>query len=348
MAHNINFNDNTGKHSFFSVQQPAWHGLGQIISDYPTSVEAIHHAQLDFTVEKRPLFTYDSENHHGDPEADLLIPEIEVPDYFATIRTDTDQVLGVVGSKYKVFQNIEAFNFMDALAGEGVRYETAGALGKGEQIFITAVLPDHFTVGRNDEILNYLFLKASHDGNGLILGITPTRIVCSNTLNAAIKDCTNMISIRHTENMETRLEDARKVLTKSAEVSVAYKEVFNRWAKIRISDKQQKKLIQMAMAPNPETLESVKQDEEDFSSQFVNVCDQVLKYHFEDHAQQMETTKGTLFGAFNAVTGYFQNVKTFKSAEEKVKSILYNGAAQVKAQKAFDLCKDFEKWNSFF
>ena len=148
--------------------------------------------------------------------------------------------------------------------------------------------------------------------------------------------------------METRLEDARKVLTKSAEVSAAYKEIFNRWAKIRISDKQHKKLIQMAMAPNPETLESVKQDGEDFSSQFVNVCDQVLKYHFEDHAQQMETTKGTLFGAYNAVTGYFQNVKTYKSAEEKVKSILYNGTAQVKAQKAFDLCRDFEKWNSFF
>ncbi|SIN77279.1 DUF932 domain-containing protein [Chitinophaga niabensis] len=347
MGHNINFNEKTQKYSLFAVKDPAWGGLGQVIADYPTSAEAISHAQLDFTVEKRPLFTFDTENNRGNLEKDTLIPEIEVPDYFATVRTDTDQVLGVVGSKYKVFQNIEAFNFMDTLAGEGVRYETAGALGNGEQIFITAVLPDHITIGRNDDILNYLFLKASHDGNGLVLGITPIRITCSNTLNAAIKNCSNLISIRHTENMETRLEDARRVLTKSAEVSAAYKEIFSRWAKIRISDKQLKKLIKMAMAPNPETLESVKQDEENFSSQFINVCDQVLNYHFEDHAQQMETTKGTLFGAFNAVTGYFQNVKTFKSSEEKLKSILYGGAAQVKAQRAFDLCKDFEKWNDF-
>jgi hypothetical protein len=40
MAHNIHFNERTGKHSFFSVQQKAWHGLGQIVEQYPTSEEA--------------------------------------------------------------------------------------------------------------------------------------------------------------------------------------------------------------------------------------------------------------------------------------------------------------------
>lgn len=44
MAHNINFNERTGRYSFFSVQQKAWHGLGQIVEQYPTSEEAIRHA----------------------------------------------------------------------------------------------------------------------------------------------------------------------------------------------------------------------------------------------------------------------------------------------------------------
>ena len=57
MAHNINYNEQTQKHSFFSVKEKAWHNLGQIISDYPTSAEAIKHAGLNYTVEKRPLFT---------------------------------------------------------------------------------------------------------------------------------------------------------------------------------------------------------------------------------------------------------------------------------------------------
>ena len=97
MAHNLNFNENTGKHSFFSVKEKAWHGLGQIVESYPTSAEAIQFAGLDYTVEKRPLFTYDSENYRTSKETDIVIPEIDVPDFFATIRTDNEQVLGVVG-----------------------------------------------------------------------------------------------------------------------------------------------------------------------------------------------------------------------------------------------------------
>lgn len=58
-----------------------------------------------------------AENHTGDPETDLLIPEIEVPNYFATIRKDTEQVLGVVGKDYEVVQNVDAFTFFDSIVG---------------------------------------------------------------------------------------------------------------------------------------------------------------------------------------------------------------------------------------
>jgi len=115
MAHNLNYNEDIQKHSFMSVKEKAWHGLGTIINDYPTSAEAIKYAQLDYTVEKRPLFTYDTENNTGDPDTDIIIPEIEVPDFYATIRTDTEQVLGVVGKDYQVVQNVTLLNFSIAL-----------------------------------------------------------------------------------------------------------------------------------------------------------------------------------------------------------------------------------------
>ncbi|MBV4358772.1 DUF945 domain-containing protein [Pinibacter aurantiacus] len=47
------------------------------------------------------------------------------------------------------------------------------------------------------------------------------------------------------------------------------------------------------------------------------------------------------FGAYNAITGYFQNVKSFKNEETKLKSILFGGVAQQRAQRAFDLCAAF-------
>jgi hypothetical protein len=38
------------------------------------------------------LVYHDSENRNGNPDTDIIIPEIEVPDYYRTVRIDTDQV----------------------------------------------------------------------------------------------------------------------------------------------------------------------------------------------------------------------------------------------------------------
>lgn len=346
MAHNINFNDETGKHSFFSVKEKAWHGLGQIVEGYPTSTEAIKHAGLDYTVEKRKLFTYDNENNNSDPDVDIIIPEIEVPNFYATVRTDTEQVLGVVGKDYEVVQNIDAFSFFDSIvSGEGIMYETAGALGKGERIFITAKLPDYIKVGNNDLIEKYLFLTTSHDGYGSITAaFTPIRIVCNNTLNAALRNHSNSIKIRHTANAKERLEQAHHLMGISNNLSTELETIFNTWTKVRITDPEVKKLIQLALVPNKEVYKNIQAGKDDeLSTCFKNMCDTAYEYAMSNPTQQEETTKGTLFGAYNAVTGYFQNVRIYKNEEAKLKSVLFGGTAQAKSQKAFNLCEDFFK-----
>jgi hypothetical protein len=50
-----------------------------------------------------------------------------------------------------------------------------------------------------------------------------------------------------------------------------------------------------------------------------------------------------VFGAYNAVTGYFQNVRNYKTGEAKLRSLLFGGTAQLRAQKAFNLCEDFSR-----
>jgi phage/plasmid-like protein (TIGR03299 family) len=180
MAHNLNYNEDTGKHSFFSVKEKAWHGLGQIVEQYPTSAEAIQFAGLDYEVEKRPLFTNGLNNELAGTVMGIHVPKTEIPTYFATVRNDNNEVLGVVGKDYEVVQNVDAFTFFDAIVGggDGIQYETAGALGKGERIFITAKLPGYIRVGNSDLIEQYLFLTTSHDGFGSITAaFTPIRIV---------------------------------------------------------------------------------------------------------------------------------------------------------------------------
>ncbi|MDT3401114.1 MULTISPECIES: DUF932 domain-containing protein [Mucilaginibacter] len=344
MAHQINFNQKTGKHSFMSVKEKAWHGLGQIIDRYPTSSEAIQHAGLDYIVEKRPLFTYDTANHLGEGSDDMIIPEIEVPNFFATVRADTEQVLGVVGNDYEVVQNRDAFSFFDAIVGgsDGILYETAGALGNGERVFITAKLPDYIRVGVKDWIEQYLFLTTSHDGLGSITAaFTPIRIVCNNTLNAAMRNHSGAIKIRHTASAAERLKQAHTLMGISRELSQEMEGLFNQWAKVRITDREVRKLIQIAMAPNKEVLEHLAESRfEQLSTHYTNIVDSVYEYALASPTQQIDTTAGTVFGAYNAVTGYFQNVRSFKSEEAKFKSIM-DGTAKQRAQTAFNLCRDF-------
>ncbi|SHH48285.1 DUF932 domain-containing protein [Flavobacterium defluvii] len=346
MAHNINYNSITGNYSFFSVKEKAWHNLGQTVQDYPTSAEAIRHAQLDYEVAKTPLYAKALPKDEMQDGTAVSGAELHVPDYFSTIRTDSNTVLGVVGKDYHIVQNREAFSFFDAIVGgsEGILYETAGALGNGERIFITAKLPDYIRVGSGDDVTEkYIFLTTSHDGSGSITAaFTPIRIVCQNTLNASLRNMSNVVRIRHTSGAKQRLDDAHKVMGLANTLSSQLEDIFNNWAKVKVTDAEVKKLIQLALCPNRETLEMLKTGAHDaVSAIFRNTVEDAFAYAMASDTQQMETTKGTLYGAYNAVTGYYQNVRTYKDDEAKLQSIVMGGTAQLKSQKAFELCTSF-------
>lgn len=347
MAHHLHFNEQTGRYSFFSVKEKAWHNLGQVVDQYPTSKEAIQQAGLDFEVIKAPLFTRGRAMAIHDNGEILEQDNTLIPSHYATLRTDTHQVLGVVGKDYQLVQNVEAFQFFDAIVGgDGIFYETAGALGKGERVFITAKLPDYIRVGNGDDVTKkYIFLTTSHDGSGSITAaFTPVRVVCQNTLNAALRNMSNVIRIRHTAGAKQRLEQAHKVMGLANQFSNMLEGIFNQWTKVKVSDPEMKKLIQLALCPNKETLEYIKKGKEDeISTVFKNTVEDAFAYAMKSDTQQMETTKGTLFGTYNAVTGYYQNVRTYKDEQAKLQSIVLGGTAQLKSQKSFDLCTAFSK-----
>lgn len=217
---------------------------------------------------------------------------------------------------------------------------------KGERAFITAKLPDYIRVGRNDCIEKYLFLTTSHDGSGSVqIAFTPIRIVCQNTLNVALRNRnhTNCIKIRHTASAGDKLKEAYKMLGITNSLSVELETIYNQWARVKITDKEVKRLIQLAMVPSKEVYEKLQKGAEDeLSSHFTNMVDTAFEYAMISPTQQDATTKGTLYGAYNSVSGYFQNVRNYKNDENKFKSIMY-GTGQQKSQTAFDLCMGFAK-----
>lgn len=229
-------------------------------------MEAIKQAGLAYEVIKAPLYCKGDGMTITDSGEITDNCQIKVPDSFATLRTDNNTVLGVIGKDYAIVQNADAFAFFDAIVGGGssILYETAGALGNGERVSITAKLPDYIRVGKDDAIEKYLFLTTTRDGSGSITAaFTPVRIVCQNTLNAAMHRMSNVIRIKHTANVKQRLEPAHKILGISSTLSGQLQETFNSWAKTSVTDREVKRLIELALATNKETMDKLIKGNDD-------------------------------------------------------------------------------------
>src|SRR4051794_9513400 len=193
MAHGI-----TNADSMMSVRRMPWHGLGVVLDEHPcTLADALEASGLTWAVAKERLYRADGtavDGHH------------------ATVRQDTDQVLGVVSDDYVVVQNSECFAFVANLLGSELVFETAGSLWGGRRVFITAQLPEHIAVG-GDEVRPYVVLSAWHTGTGAIRAMTtPVRAVCANTVRAALERARAVYRVRHVGDPTSQLHEARAVL----------------------------------------------------------------------------------------------------------------------------------------
>lgn len=71
------------------------------------------------------------------------------------------------------------------------------------------------------------------------------------------------------------------------------------------TDHEVKKLMQSALVPNKEVLKTI-QEEHELSTCFTNTVDSTFECAMSDPTQLMNTTKGIVFGVYNAVTRYFK------------------------------------------
>lgn len=169
-----------------------------ILADYPTSKEALVASGLDWEVTQHSIQTMDN-----------IIP---IDGYVANLRSTDGKVLGVVTDRYKVVQNTEAFEFTDSLIGEGCLYDTAGSLNGGKTIWLLAKMPETEILG--DKVEPYMCFTNSHDGKGAIrICMTPIRVVCQNTLNAAFNGAIRSWNTKHMGDMQSKLYEAKHCLS---------------------------------------------------------------------------------------------------------------------------------------
>ena len=215
--------------TMFYVREKPWHGLGTLVAEAPASADALICAGLDWRVEQKDVYT-------GDGSL--------IPGYKVNLRSTDNAALGIVSDRYKVVQNEDAFQFTDDLLGEGVTYETAGALQGGKKVWILAKMPQRYFIA-GDEITPYLVVMNAHDGSsGIKVAMTPIRVVCQNTLNLALSRAKRIWTTKHTENVLSRVHEARETL----QLAEAYMGELGRGidalSQIRLTDKKVMEFMQ--------------------------------------------------------------------------------------------------------
>lgn len=216
MAHEIETYGDQAAAVFARV--PAWHALGTVLDDAFTAEQAMTQGHLGgWNVRKSPMFEAETGQ--------------SVPNMYAVLRDnpfekDRVDVLGTVGERYTVVQNEEQAELLNTLVDEsGAIFDSAGSLRGGRQTFITMKLPGHMKIGGVDQVDMNVAAVSSHDGSmSLTLMVTPVRIVCANTLNAAFENHSNIIRVRHTSGIRKNLvSDARQAL----DLTFSYLDDFN-------------------------------------------------------------------------------------------------------------------------
>jgi len=356
MAHDL-YISNDGKAAMFYVEVPPWHGLGTKLANPPTSAEAIAAARLNWEVDKFPLFVRFGEGGRffREVKRKALMP-------LDRISGPECPVFGVVGDDYGIVQNVDAFKFFDPIIGTGkASYETAGALGEGERIWILAKIPGSIVVGKDDTVDKYLLLANSHTGMAsLQIKLTPVRVVCNNTLTMALT-FGDSLKIPHFPDVKKRLAYAGELIANILKNYDAVEKSFAVMAKTSMSAGQFIDYLDQVM-PVPEiprhpSVPLLARKER------IERQRRILQGFFDaGHPNDPPEIKHTLWSAYNTITFFSDHVMplhegmgpsqladyekwdadTKKELEKRLKRIWFGDSAALKV-KAYNAAVSFQK-----
>lgn len=294
-------------------------------------------ADLDFHVEKVPLFT-----SFGDP----------VPAW-ATRRTDTEQILGVVGRTYHVQQNAEIQPLVQSFLDHGMKITRGGTFKQGAKVFLEAELGRPEPVAPGDTVGCRVRFDSSHDGSSKHrFTVTPLRLSCLNGLVVAGGAMIGA-ALRHTcgaRDAERAFEEflaqvrgqfdkaltqyrhlARKPIN-SQELTTYLRDVFTIDPDVDPTTRQAQLLDQIVSNFDRDRqafVEMMDRYEEPVAvNPGANVLDDILRNFETDPGSEVSRTRGTYWDAYNGFTYWLSNQRGGDDAR-RLESLWYGSSHQL-------------------
>jgi phage/plasmid-like protein (TIGR03299 family) len=287
------------------VRKQAWAQAGTAVNAGSAS-EAAQQAGLDWSVELSDMFT---ERKTVVSPLETVTEKLEIPRRQAVVKRseESESVIGVVGDKYKIVQNMEVFSALDTLVDSGdARYTAAGEYNGGANIWMVMELPTGVQVA-NDPHAAFLLVQSSHDGSCAVR-IRPIieRLYCANQINRIIKgkhknDYTYVM--KHTTNSKLSVEDIRNITQLTYTSIQEYETVASTLLQRKVDDRQVRNIFKQVWSL-PSTVEEapehlLSQGEKRQRTIALTGRESAWNIYSQSHTQ--ENIRGTAFGVWQAV-----------------------------------------------
>ena len=296
MAHNLAFDVN-GNARMFNQGSTPWHGLGTVVDQCQTWQDVIRVAGLGYPLEKLQLIS--------------PIDNFPIPDVYGIFRTDTGECFGPVGKDYSIIPPEYCLEFVDTIleADDDAHYVSAGALGKGERIWVCAQISGEVNItGTDDKQYPYLFFATSHDGSlSATCKLSFVRPVCQNTLSQGLNSTGAFLKVRHTKNADMKMQQAKALM---AGVAAQVKDIeakFNVLATRKVSKESV-----------ADTFKRLFGDYENKNTaKTANKVQAILDRFADNDHGAIPEIGGTAYALLNAITGYVDHEASFRRTNGK-------------------------------
>lgn len=299
--------------------QVPWHGLGTEVKPGISADAMLKQAGLDWevaTAKARWDFNRGGKKLHRTSEKIRIL-----------YRTDTGADLSMVGPRYQPFQNHEVLSFFQEYVEQGdAIIETAGSLNDGQYVWALADLGVGYDVGtkkKPDHVQGKVLLMNPHSyGRAAILKMTEVRVVCMNTLTAALKDGAESVRLWHNAEFTIdRQNEAKRRLGIAREQLEAAEKEAKALAGCELEERHAIRIAASVMRGDTGTLEYEAQNRR---------TRRVLDlYQGEGIGANLPSADGTAWGLLNAVSQYMDH-EYGRSVNNRIAHAWLGGGESVK------------------
>jgi phage/plasmid-like protein (TIGR03299 family) len=331
--HAIDMSNNRANMAY--VGEKPWHGLGEKLEAGASREQWRKAAGLDWSIQKAAIL--------------MQKPEGEAVDVTSALnrnilyRDDTGAPLSVMSANgYHIHQPREIFDFIaDSAEAMGWPMDTAGSLQGGRKIWALANIGQDFELPGGDKVSGYLLAATSCDGTmGSTFMIESVRVVCQNTLHAAVRDSSGQPKVVVYHGSKLDAQAVKEGLGLVDTVWAGFIEQAKDLTRISMSDSKARSLLRRCF-PTPAPLEprlvaGERISDEEFVAASRGASKVLEFFQGAGIGSDLLSAKGTAWGLVNATTQYLDHVRG-RSNDTRLHSAWFGSGALLK-QQVVDAC----------